>query len=91
MYALANGTVGMYEFKNKAITRKWRVKSKHKVCAPSRRVRHSQCSLLTQRTLHLASRSVRSARSTSTETTSSRSSSVLLPLPKPPLFSCACF
>mmetsp|Transcript_9454 Transcript_9454/g.21644 ORF Transcript_9454/g.21644 Transcript_9454/m.21644 type:complete len:710 (+) Transcript_9454:98-2227(+) len=33
VYALANGTVGMYEFKNKAITRKWRVKSKHKVCA----------------------------------------------------------
>mmetsp|Transcript_16107 Transcript_16107/g.40587 ORF Transcript_16107/g.40587 Transcript_16107/m.40587 type:complete len:715 (+) Transcript_16107:67-2211(+) len=30
-YALVNGTVGVYEYNAGAITRKWRVKSKHKV------------------------------------------------------------
>lgn len=32
-YALVNGTVGVYEYSVGVISRKWRVKSKHKVCA----------------------------------------------------------
>jgi hypothetical protein len=32
-YALVNGTVGVYEYGSDGLQRKWRVKSKHKVCA----------------------------------------------------------